>query len=267
MEITNISSLDRTSFINQDYKPQDETLLNALEVNSEFGNPEDKIEIHVISPNGEVIESVYDFRNYKITNTINDTSLFNQIELDPKADLESFGYFSGQYDVNYNFYRQLFLSNPANNYFISEISSDRTEIKITNNNISYTNLGQFYLNYIATRNSRNFYSDFILNFGNNDTYIAVNVALDNVNTDIPSLYIKLYEPLPADITVKNTLWLVESVSEPYSFRVNTDFIAEDTNTTIPLKGPNINIDLNDKINLTTPYLNLSNLLNNSSTSS
>jgi len=267
MEITNISSLDRASFTNQDYKPQDETLLNTLEVNSDFGNPEDKIEIHIISPDGEVLESSYDFRNYKIANKTEDTSLFNQILLDPKADLESFGYFTGQYDVNYNFYKQLFLSNPANNYFISEISSDRTEIKVTNNNISYTDLGQAYLNYIATRNSRNFYSDFILNFGDNKTYIGVNVAFDNVNTNIPSLYIKLYEPLPADITVKNTLWLVESISEPYSFRVNTDFIAEDTNTTIPLKGPNINIDLNDKVNLTTPYLNLSNLLSNSSTSS
>jgi hypothetical protein len=267
MEITNISSLDRTSFINQDYKPQDETLLNSLEINSEFGNPDDKIEIHIISPNGEVIESIYDFRNYKITNTLQDSSLYNQIELDPKSDLESFGYFSGQYDVNYNFYRQLFLSTPANNYFISEISSDRTEIKITNNNISYTELGQNYLNYIATRNSRNFYSDFILNFGGNDTYIAVNVALDNANTSTPSLYIKLYEPLPANINIKNTLWLVEQISEPYSFRVNTEFIAEDVNTTIPLRGPNINIELNDRINLTTPYLNLSNLLSNSSTSS
>ena len=267
MEITNISSLDRTSFINQDYKPQDETLLNTLEVNSEFGNPEDKIEIHIITPDGEVIESSYDFRNYKIETQVKDSSLFSQLLLDPKTDLESFGYSTGQYDVNYNFYRQLFLSNPANNYFISEISSDRTEIKVTNNNISYTDLGQAYLNYIATRNSRNFYSDFILNFGDNKTYIAVNIALDNVNTNIPSLYIKLYEPLPSDIVVKNTLWLVESISEPYSFRVNTEFIAEDTNTTIPLKGPNINIDLNDKINLTTPYLNLSNLLTNSSTSS
>jgi hypothetical protein len=267
MEITNISSLDRASFLNQDYKPQDETLLNTLEVNSEFGNPEDKIEIHIISPDGEVIESSYDFRNYQISTQVKDSSLFNQLLLDPKSDLESFGYFSGQYDVNYNFYRQLFLSNPANNYFISEISSDRTEIKITNNNISYTDLGQNYLNYVATRNSRNFYSDFILNFGDNKTYIAVNVAFDNVNTNVPSLYIKLYEPLPADIVIKSTLWLVESISEPYSFRVNTDFIAEDTNTTIPLKGPNINIDLNDKVNLTTPYLNLSNLLTNSSTSS
>lgn len=267
MEITNISSLDRTSFINQDYKPQDENLLNSLEINNEFGNPDDKIEIHIISPNGDIIESIYDFKNYRILNTTQNSSLFNQIELDPKSDLENLGYFSGQYDINYNFYRQLFLSNPNTNYFISEISQDRTEIKISNNNISYTDLGQSYLNYIATRNSRNFYSDFILNFGDNNTYIAVNVALDNVNTSIPSLYIKLYEPLPTNINLKDTLWLVESISEPYSFRINTDFIAEEIDTTIPLRGPNINIELNDKINLTTPYLNLSNLLNNSMTSS
>ena len=79
MEITNISSLDRTTFINQDYKPQDETLLNTLEVNSDFGNPEDTIEIHIISPDGEVLESSYDLRNYKIANNTEDTSLFNQI--------------------------------------------------------------------------------------------------------------------------------------------------------------------------------------------
>lgn len=267
MEITNISSLDRTSFINQDYKPQDENLLNSLEINNEFGNPDDKIEMHIISPNGDIIESIYDFKNYRILNTTQNSSLFNQIELDPKSDLENLGYFSGQYDINYNFYRQLFLSNPNTNYFISEISQDRTEIKISNNNISYTDLGQSYLNYIATRNSRNFYSDFILNFGDNNTYIAVNVALDNVNTSIPSLYIKLYEPLPTNINLKDTLWLVESISEPHSFRINTDFIAEEIDTTIPLRGPNINIELNDKINLTTPYLNLSNLLNNSMTSS
>jgi hypothetical protein len=58
MEITNISSLDRTSFINQDYKPQDENLLNSLEINNEFGNPDDKIEMHIISPNGDIIESI-----------------------------------------------------------------------------------------------------------------------------------------------------------------------------------------------------------------
>lgn len=267
MEITNISNIDSTQFLNQDYSPKDESLLNSLTLSKDFGLPGDKIEVHVISPEGTIIDSTYDFRNYKIVDTTDNSSLYHTIELDPKSDLESFGYFRGQYDINYNFYREIFSSSLASQFYISEISSDRTEIKISTNDLSYTDLGQSYLTYIAERNSRAFYSDFLLNFGENDTYIGVNVALDNVNTNISSLYIKLYEPLPSQISLKNTLWLVETLSEPFSFQVITDFVAEEVIDTTPLRGPNISIELNEKVNLTTPYLNLSSLLNTSVTSS
>jgi hypothetical protein len=267
MEITNISNIDSTQYLNQDYTPKDESLLNSLLLNKDFGLPEDKIEVHVISPTEGIIDSTYDFRNYKIVDTTDNSSLYHTIELDPKSDLESFGYFRGQYDINYNFYREIFSSSLASQFFISEISSDRTEIKISTNNVSYTSLGQSYLNYIAERNSRAFYSDFLLNFGENDTYIGVNIAFDNVNTSIPSLYIKLYEPLPSKLSLKDTLWLVEQISEPYSFQVNTEFVAEEVLDSTPLRGPNISIELNEKANLTTPYLNLSTLLSTSVTSS
>ena len=267
MEITNISNIDSAQFINQDYTIKDESLLNSLNVNKEFGLPEDKVELHIINPNGDIIDSIYDFRNYTTRQTYQDTSLYNQIELDPKSDLESFGLNQGQYNVNYNFYRELFSSSLANKFYITDISSDRTEIKISTNNTSYTNLGQSYLNFIAERNSRAFYSDFILNFEDNKTYIGVNVALDNVNTTLPSLYIKLYEPLPSNIKLKDTFWIVESISEPFSFQVNTEFIAEEISDITPLRGPNINIELLEKTNLTTPYLNLSNLLSSDISSS
>jgi hypothetical protein len=266
MEVTNISVLNPTQFINQDYTSQDESLLNSLNVNKEFGLPEDKVEVHVISPNGDLIDSVYDFRNYTTRQTYEDTSLYNQIELNPKSDLESFGLNQGQYDIIYNFYRQLFLSSEANKFYITEISSDRTEIKISTNNTSYNDLGQSYLKFVTERNSRAFYSDFILNFGNNKTYIGVNVALDNVNTTLPSLYIKLYEPLPSNFKLKDTFWIVESISEPFSFQVNTEFIAEAISDTTPLRGPNVSIELAEKNNLTTPYLNLSTLLDPSTSS-
>jgi hypothetical protein len=267
MEITNISNIDSAQFINQDYTTKDESLLNSLTVSKDFGLPEDKIEVHVISPDGTIIDSTYDFRNYRIADTTDNSSLYHTIELDPKSDLESFGYFRGQYDINYNFYREIFSSSLASQFYVSEISSDRTEIKISSNNISYTDLGQSYLTYIAERNSRAFYSDFLLNFGDNDTYIGVNIALDNVNTNVSSLYIKLYEPLPTKINLKNTLWLVETLSEPFSFQVITDFVAEEALDTTPLRGPNVSIELNEKANLTTPYLNLSTLLNTSVSSS
>ena len=267
MEITNISQLDSNQFINQDYKTNDESLLNSLNISEEFGLPDDKVEVHVTSPNGDILYSVYDFRNYTTRQTVQGTSLYNQIELDPKADLESFGINQGQYDITYYFYRPLFLSSEANKFYISDISSDRTEIKISNNNVSYTDLGQSYLNFIAGRNSRAFYSDFILNFGDNKTYIGVNVAFDNSNETYANLYIKLYEPLPTDIKLKDTFWIVENISEPYSFQVDTTFLAETTLDTVPLRGPNINIELAEKTNLTTPYLNLSTLLNSNISSS
>jgi hypothetical protein len=267
MEITNISQLNPAPFINQDYKISDESLLNSLNINKEFGLPEDRVEVHVVSPSGEVLNSVYDFKNYTTRQTIQGTSLYDQVELDPKADLESFGIDLGKYEVVYNFYRQLFFSSPATPFFISEISQDRTEIKVSNNSISYTDLGQAYLNFISERNSRAFYSDFLLNFGDNETIIGVNVAFDNSNESYASLYIKLYEPLPSNYVLKDTFWIVESISEPYVFEVNTEFIAEVTPDTTPLRGPNINIGLVEKANLTTPYLNLSNLLNSSVSSS
>ena len=267
MEITNISQLNPTQFINQDYKVSDESLLNSLNINKEFGLPEDKVEVHVASPNGEILNSVYDFKNYTTRQTIQGTSLYDQVELDPKSDLESFGIGLGKYEVIYNFYRQLFFSSPASQFFISEISQDRTEIKISNNSVSYTDLGQAYLTFISERNSRAFYSDFLLNFGDNKTLIGVNVAFDNSNESYASLYIKLYEPLPPNVKLKDTLWLVESISEPYVFEVNTEFIAEATPDTTPLRGPNINIGLVEKANLTTPYLNLSSLLSSNVSSS
>jgi len=267
MEITYVSQLDPNQFINQDYKANDESLLNSLNISEEFGLPDDKVEVHVINNNGEIIESVYDFRNYTTRQTIQGTSLYNQIELNPKADLDSFGINQGQYDITYYFYRPLFLSSEANQFYISEISSDRTEIKISNNNVSYTDLGQSYLNFIAERNSKAFYSDFILNFGDNKTYIGVNVAFDNSNEAYANLYIKLYEPLPANIKLKDTFWIVESISEPYAFKVDTTFLAEATLDVVPLRGPNINIELAEKTNLTTPYLNLATLLNSNISSS
>ena len=267
MEITNISNIDSTQFQNQNYTSKDEALLNSLNVSKEFGLPEDNVELHVISPNGELSDIVYDFKNYTTLKTNEGTSLYSQVIVDPKSDLESFGLNQGTYDVVYNFYRTMFSSSEANQFYITEISSDRTEIKVSTNNASYTSLGQSYLTFIAERNSRAFYSDFILNFGNNKTFIGVNVAFDNVNQTLPSLYIKLYEPLPTTVTLKDTFWLVENISDPYAFQVTTDFIAEATTDSSPLRGPNINIELAEKANLTTSYLNLSTLLSSDISSS
>ena len=80
MEITSTSNISSNEFANQNYKDQDVSLLNDLVINKEFGQPEDKVEIHILSPNGDLLNSIYDFRNYSTRNLIEDTSLYNTIE-------------------------------------------------------------------------------------------------------------------------------------------------------------------------------------------
>ena len=151
---------------------------------------------------------------------LSSSSLYDTLYLDPVEDVKNAGYEIGEYNVNYFFYRNLFLSNFTTRFYIKEISSDRTEIKIATNNVSYNALGTSYLNYIASKQGKSFYSDFILNFGNNNTLIGVNSLLDTEDEVEPSIFIKLYEPLPTGYNIKDQLWVVEQVSDPYSFNVN-----------------------------------------------
>jgi uncharacterized membrane-anchored protein len=100
------------------------------------------------------------------------------------------------------FIEPLFLSNSDTRFFIKEISSDRTEIKLLQTILSYDALGTSYFNYITSKQGKSFYSDLLLNFGENRTLIGVNTLLDTANTAEPSIFIKLYEPLPAQFRNK-----------------------------------------------------------------
>ena len=267
METTSITNNPPEELINQDYTTQDTTLLNEYEVSRDFGAEQDVVEYHVFSNANLLLNSNYNYKGYQTQLTTKDTSLFTTLYLDPQFDLNQAGYTLGKYNVGYFFYRTLFLSNTNRRFFIKEISQDRTEIKITTNDLSYDALGTSYFNYIASKQGKSFYSDLLLNFGDNQTLIAVNTLLDTANTTEPGIFIKLYEPLPAQYDLKNTLWCVEEVSEPISFNVDIQFTSEDVEEKIYLRGPNTNIELNNKTNVPTSYLNIANILSTEQTSS
>jgi hypothetical protein len=192
-------------------------LLNGFDVSREFGAEQDTVELHIYNANNQLLRSLYNFPNYTVQTTTDNSSFYDTVYLDPETDLKSLGYNLGKYNPVYNFYRPLFLSNSDTRFFIKEISSDRTEIRVTTNDISYDALGTSYFNYITSKTGKSFYSDFLLNFGENRTLIGVNTLLDTANTAEPSIFIKLYEPLPNDLEVKDTLWFVEQVSDPIFF--------------------------------------------------
>lgn len=250
---------------NIDYNDNDTSLLSPISIKNNFGEKNDIVEFHLYDSNNNILLSDYNHKNI-IKLEKNSDNLFEKIQVNPIQDINKLGYTYGEYFITYNFFTNILLSNNNNPFYISEISPSRTEIKISSLDIEYQELQNSFIEYIVTKNNRNYYSDFILNFGNNRYVIGVNIELD-INEEIPSLYIKLYEPLPNDIGIKNTLWLNEVLNESYNFNLYKDFTEEITDDIIKLRKPNFTIDINNRISSPTPYLNISNILDNNNTSS
>ena len=268
MEDITIISTGSESFINQTYNPKDENLLNSVTLSREYGAPQDVIELHVFDESGLLLTSSYNYKNYQTQLTSGTGSLFNTIYIDPEEDVKNLGYEAGTFNTTYYPYRNLFLSNSDRRFFVKEISDDRTEIRIVTNDLSYEALSTSYFNYINSKTNKSFYSDFLLNFGDNTTLLAVNTLLDTSLTTEPSIFIKLYEPLPTSLTLKDTLWISEQVANPFSYKVDITILPEEEEEVFELlRGPNTNVDLNLKSNVSTDFLSLDKILESPNSSS
>lgn len=264
-----ISVLKSNPTISQDYSSKDLNLITQKTIEKNFGSSSDRIEIHLYDGNNKLVNSNYNYTNYQLGDTSTD-GLYQDLYLDPEQYIKSLGYNYGTYQINYYFYTNLLGTSYNERFFISEISQDRTELKISTLNIDFDTLGRRYLDYITLKAAKSYYSDFVLNFENNNVFIGVNMLIKTNDPNESSLYIKLYEPLPIEFTTKDTLWLAEEISEPYSFNYNSIFTSStnEDNENLPyLRGPNTSIEINNIGGLTTPYFNISNLLDTTVSSS
>jgi hypothetical protein len=251
----------------QQYSSVDTSLITNNYINSNFGAKEDYIELFIYDQNSNILFSDYDgFDYYPYLTTNPSNNLYNTLTLDPEKDVINRGFNRGSVNIQYNFLKKLFNSQYGKTYWIKEISQSRTEIKLASQVISDSGILEgfnVYQNYISTKN---YYSDFYLNFGSNNLAIGVNVAF-NQDAEGAYLIVKLYEPLDSDIDVKTQLWIVDKVSEPINYNVNIQVPAEDPNERFKLRGPNYSVATNVKVGQTTPYYTYHTLLTSNVTSS
>jgi hypothetical protein len=268
MEKVNII-YDGPGIVQQDYSLQDDRLITSNYITAEFGDSSDYIEFFVYDQNGNLEFVNYQLEDYypDSKNTINGNR-YAALVLDPQKDLTSLGFNRGTLNTQYNFLRRLFNSSFGTFYWIKEISSSRTEIRLASQVLSNTlilNAFSQYQNYVSTKN---YFPDFYLNFGNNELIIANNVAYsEDPDTGESTLLIKLYEPLPDAYDIKSELWMVDKVAESVSFNVDFQIEADVQITTNSLRGPNFKIAVNDKNGQTTEYYSYSNLLTSEISSS
>ena len=282
-EILNSSTISR-------YSDQDTNLIASQEIQDDFGASNDYIEYYIYDIGGNLLNSTYTYSDFKLpsdssltplsnnstsntTNSIPSTdvgivsntntqsgSLYPIIEIDPVQDLQNNSYTSGEFTVRYNFFRNK-ISSPSADLFIKEISSDRTEIGVVSTILTNEEIEQGFNTLISEISGSIYFVDYLLNFGNNQQALTVNVALNKLDSGY-EIYFKLYEPLPDNIVEKNTLWVVDEKVDPYTFDINLDTLIL-TPPGLQLRGPNFNVPVKlQEGTISTTYQTYDNLLNN-----
>ena len=257
MEIVNIDFLGNTSDYQQ-YADKDVSLINTSTVSTPFGSPSDYVEYFIYDLNGNLLSANYFEKNYTPVNPDPVTGNYTALEIDPEADAKLNGYDRGSVEITYNFFRNIFRSDFTNRFWIKEISGDRTELRISRQDLSNQELQQTFQDFDNQAQLKAYYPDFYLNFGDNNVLIGVNV-LFTIQDGEACLLIKLYEPLPDNLSLKDTFWIVEQLSDSVKYQVTIDITAEQTVELNNLRGPNFNLGLAERVSQTTPLYNFNSL--------
>jgi hypothetical protein len=265
MEIVNVNYLGSNPEY-QEYSNKDTSLITGNIISRTFGETNDYIEYFIYDLNNNLLTSNYNVNSYVIKNTdaVNPTG--NILLLNPDKDIQDQGFDRGAVNITYNFFRKLFNSSELSRFWINQISTDRTEIRVSRQDLSNDELIQLFNEYDLNISNKTYYPDFYLNFGDNKIVIGVNVAYTLVNEE-SALLIKLYEPLPSELGTKDTFWIVDKLSEPATYNIDIQIPAEAVVTTENLRGPNYNVEVLNKVGQITDYQSLSTFYTGSSLTS
>ena len=257
-EIINIQSVSPNNFEFQEYSSSDLNLITSTEVETSFNPSTDYIEYYIYDLSGNILVSnIYGFPQYKLIN--------NQVSIEPVGNLISYGYEQGSYNTLYNFLKRKLGSNPFITYYIDEISSDRTEIRLNTTEIPNIDVVTLTNDFISEiQNSPFGYIDFYLDFGDNQLVIANNILLDNTIPEIPTILIKLYEPLPSQFSLKSPCWVVQQIANSLAYNISITSTFDDTGDNIYINRPNFNLPVSNNINNSTDYINYTTLTSTSS---
>jgi len=233
----------------QNYKGKDTSIISTFERDFSL-IPNSYIEFFVYNPQKSLLSSNLNYLNYdQYVNSLGeDVTEVTDVNISPSIDLQSEGYSQGIYVTYYNFLTKR-VGDFIDPLFISQISSDRTEIRLDSNLLSSINLVNQTNDFIVFREQQPYFVDFYLNFGNNELLISNNIKLEDENSSNPTILIKLYNPLPSKFQLNDTLWVVTNYNEPEAYQVSfpTPSFSDQSNN-IQLAGPNFSIPIKNRVN-------------------
>jgi len=236
----------------QDISPVDNISISNITLQNVFNVDTDVIQAYVYDSADVLLGGLttdYSVISGKVVN--NNVS---ELNLDPEQDLLQNGYTQGKYRVNYNFLRPSLSNNPA--FYISAISSDRTELKIKNSSFTVAQTQEAVTTLQTILNTGELFKGVYLNLGLDTILLVVNFGYQD-NT----ILVKLYEPLPPTNGLNSFFTFVEKISEPVAYSVEYPIEEIPVDSSIKLQGPNLNIKVQETTNNSTEFQNFSTLLN------
>lgn len=246
--------------LNTGFSLADSSIIPSSGETSEFDPSSNTIEFFCYDINRNLVGGIPDYKSFKTSQQLRVSNDFSEILLDPAFDTDQIASDpSGQYFNIYNFIQYEISSSAAEEYYISEISSDRTEIRLQSNLLTSEEINNAYNSFKQKIDSSNFFDEFYIKNNRNNYYIGVNILLDET-TDSSSLLVKLYQPLPSNINIKTRVSVATKVAETKAYQVDFPRFDDQELPKNFIKGPNTNIKVKDKVNNSTDFKSKNNLI-------
>jgi hypothetical protein len=258
----NFKDINTNSFLNS----EDSALITVQGKPYIFDSQTDRVDLHIYTLEEVLLTSVVDFKDFKQLD--GDT-----VELNPENDLKTYGYENGDVILVYNYLRNLGTSRDSINYlFITQISNDRTELKcdFISADVDVEGFVRDVTGLLFTEEG--IPSEIVLNFNENILVDITNITVYEEGSR-SFIALKLYEPLPDQIDVRDTFLIEEVINTPTKLEASVEYDFEQPQYQ-NLRGPNFNIDLDNQYsypgeflsktdidNLITPTSKLNKILN------
>ena len=239
------------------YSASDLEVVESFSINSSFEAFENKIEYHIFSSDGVLLQSDYNYGNQKYTSGTQ-AGKISEITIDPVTDIKKYGYSAGDVKVVYNFLDNLYTEDKkVVKFFIEEISEDRTEIRLLTNQLEDGAIATITQGLKEDLESTSYVNDFRVNTGQNDLLIGLNIDIQPYR-DFNSVVVKLYEPLPDEYGLKTLCSIDRLIADSLGYEIESEYIADEI--VVPyLKGPNFFVDEDAEKASPTKYFNYNDL--------
>jgi len=242
---------------------QDTEQISTTQLIRNFGQDNDFVKLEIFDQQGKLLlfdENFREYTPYYNSPGTSGTPKVTSIDIDYEQVLKDYGYSSGTYVMNFSFRRKILNVN-KDTFIISEISPSRREIRITPNGITQIDFENTLSVLNSILNTSPFIRDINLISGKSST-LVLNAILSRDKTGL----IKLYNPLPFNLSIGNSFNIIEEIINPLEVTVQLE---QETliDTSIDIGVPNFSLSNEDIFTVPSSQKTFDQILSNGSISS